>query len=50
MCFDFEWEYYRQAAEQARKAQEQRRQAQPAVPAKPAEADTAREQGEPVPV
>ncbi|HUG77523.1 MAG TPA: hypothetical protein VML57_08575 [Burkholderiales bacterium] len=50
MCFDFEWEYHRQAAEQARKAQEQRRQVQPAVPAKPAEADTAREQGEPVPV
>jgi hypothetical protein len=54
MCFDFEQEVYRQRAEKARKAlqksEEKRRQAKPAVPAKPAERDTAREQGEPVPV
>jgi hypothetical protein len=53
MCYEFEWKIHRQAAEQARKAREadeKRRQAAPGVPAKPVEADTAREQGEPVPV
>jgi hypothetical protein len=54
MCFEFEKELYRQRAEEARKAlqqsEERRKQAKPVVPAKPAERDTAREQGEPVPV
>jgi hypothetical protein len=54
MCFEFERDYYRQRAEEARKAlqesEEKRRQVKPAVPAKPAERDKAREQGEPVPV
>jgi hypothetical protein len=54
MCFEFEQAYYRQRAEEARKALElaerQHKQPKPSVPAKPAEADTAREQGQPVPV
>jgi hypothetical protein len=54
MCFEFEWEYYQRRAEEARKAmqeaKEKSRQAKPAVPGKPAETDTAREEGQPVPV
>jgi len=54
MCYEFEREYTLRRAEEARKAlqeaEEKRRQVRPAVPAKPAEADTAREQGQPVPV
>ena len=53
MCYEFEREYYLRRAEEARKAlqeaEQKRRQAGP-VPAKPVEADTAKEQGEPVPV
>jgi hypothetical protein len=51
MCYEFEREYYLRRAEEARKAlqeaEDKRKQARP-VPAK--EADTAKEQGEPVPV
>ena len=54
MCYEFEWEHHQRRAEEARKAlqraEEKARQAELAVPAKPAEADTAREQGAPVPV
>jgi hypothetical protein len=51
MCYEFEREYYLRRAEEARKAlqeaEEKRKQARP-IPA--GEADTAKEQGEPVPV
>lgn len=51
MCYEFEREYYLRRAEEARKAlQEAEQKRRQAVPAKPVEADTAKEQGEPVPV
>ena len=54
MCYEFESEYILHRSEEARKAlkqaEEKRRQANAALPAKPAEVDSAREQGEPVPV
>lgn len=51
MCYAFELEYYRRQEEErkAREAERQRKEDK-SVPAKPAEADSAREQGEPVPV
>lgn len=52
MCYE-EYEYLRRRAEEERKArelQDKQKQPKPAVPGKPAESDTAREQGEPVPV
>ena len=51
MCYE-DFEYLRRRAEEMRKAKElsAEKQPKPAVPGKPAEADSAREQGEPVPV
>jgi hypothetical protein len=52
MCYEFEREYYRQVAEEARKAREreEKRKEQEKVPAKPAERDKTRELDQPLPV
>jgi hypothetical protein len=52
MCYEFEREYHRQVAEEARKTREreEKRKGQEKLPAKPAEKDKTREFDQPLPV